>query len=335
MNGAGAAGGGAAVLASTVPAQADGQALVAWLAGRFSYFDAEGWRMAIAAGQVQRNGAPVAADTVLRAGDRVAFTPAAAPPAAASLQVAVVCDDADFVVVDKPPHLVAHHGGAFPQHTFVGALAERLGGPRLHFVHRLDRETSGLLLLAKSATATAALQAQFAAGTVRKSYRAIVHGVLAGDHGTLDAPIGLALDSSVRVRRAVVPNGASACTQFAVCERLPRHTVLELRPQTGRTHQLRVHLEHLGHPLVGDKLYGRTDADYQAHVQHLKLGGDRALGGRLGADRQLLHAESLAFVHPRTGAAVVCHAPVPADFAAFVAAQRQAAVAMPSGSAPK
>lgn len=335
MSGLGAADVAVAVLAATVPTPAAGQTLVAWLAGRFSYFDAEGWRTAIAAGQVQCNGTAVPADTVLRAGDRVAFTPAAAPPAAASAQVAVLCDDADFVVVDKPPHLVAHHGGAFPQHTFVGALAARLGVAQLHFVHRLDRETSGLLLLAKSASATAVLQAQFQAGTVRKSYRAIVHGVLASEHGTLDAPIGRDDRSAVRVRRAVVPNGAPARTQFRVCERLPHHTVLELQPQTGRTHQLRVHLEHLGHPLVGDKLYGRTDAEYQAWVQHLKLGGDRALGGRLGADRQLLHAETLAFGHPRTGAAVVCRAPAPADFAAFVAAQRQAVLAAPSGSAPK
>lgn len=322
----------AGTLEFTVPAAGAGQPLVDWLAARFSYFDREAWADAVAAGRLQRNGVVAAAATVLLAGDRIAFAPE--PAALPTPEVAVLFEDADLVVVDKPPFLVTHHDSAFPGRTFVGALAERLGVAALHFAHRLDRETSGVLLLAKHAGAAAALQAQFAANAVHKRYAAVVRGNVLAAQGVIEGPIGRSAGSTVPVRRAVVASGSPALTRFAVRERLPGCTVLELQPQTGRTHQLRVHLEHLGHPLVGDKLYGRSDAQYLEYVAHLKAGGDPAWGGRLGAGRQLLHAAELVFAHPRTGTAVLCRAPEPADFAAFVAAQRAVAAGTPDARSP-
>jgi len=315
-----------AVLMSRVPPSADGCGLAEWLAARFRYHDLATWRAEIAAGRVLRNGAATHADERLASGDQIAYRPAPAPPRAGP-PVAIVHDDPDFVVVDKPAHLVAHADGAFVQNTFVHELARRCGdGTKLTLVHRLDRETSGLLLLAKNAATNTALQAQFAAGTVHKRYLAVVHGVVRDDHITIDAPIGPAVHSTIAARRAVVDadskQARAARTDLEVLERFPTHTLLRLTPRTGRTHQLRVHLEHAGHPLVGDKLYGRNDAEYLEYIQHVKAGGDPAWGDRLGAGRQLLHAAALHFAHPRTSNPLELTAPVPADLSRFLAALR-------------
>lgn len=323
-------------LSSRVPAPEAGIPLAAWLAQRFRYHDAAVWRDEIAAGRVERNGARATADVVLAAGDTIAYRPPPAPPGPRPA-VPIVLDDPDFLVVDKPPHLVAHNEGAFAQNTFLHRLAaEHNEGAPLHLVHRLDRETSGLLLLARSPEATALLQPQFAAGAVAKRYLAVVHGAVAGTTFRIEAPIGPAANSAVAARRAALPPGTSkarpACTDVEVVERFAAHTLLSLEPRTGRTHQLRVHLEHLGHPLVGDKLYGRSDAEYLAYTTHLKAGGDPAWGHRLGAGRQLLHAAELAFAHPRTGGWVALASSPPADFAAFVAACRSGAAQRGSGT---
>ena len=237
--------------------------------------------------------------------------------------------DPDFVVIDKPPHLVAHSEGAFAQNTFLHALAlQHNGGAPFHLVHRLDRETSGLLLLARDPTATVRLQACFTTGGVQKRYLAVVHGRVSTTT-PIDAPIGAAPGSSIAARRGVVPAGTPkarpARTSLRVLETFAAHTLLELTPHTGRTHQLRVHLEHVGHPLVGDKLYGRTDAQYLEYVAHLKAGGEPAWGARLGAGRQLLHAAGLTFVHPRSGAPIALEVAPPADFDAFLTTCRERA----------
>jgi 23S rRNA pseudouridine1911/1915/1917 synthase len=310
------------VLSSRVPVAGIGVPLATWLAVRFRYLDETAWRIEIAAGRVRRNGIVACAEQVLALGDEVAYRPPAAAPRATP-PVLIVHDDPDFVVVDKPAHLVAHAEGAFAQNTFLAALARDCGEDvRLTLVHRLDRETSGLLLLAKNADANTRLQQQFANGTVHKHYVAVVHGRLATSHFTIDAAIGPAANSIVTARRGVrepgTPKTRAARTDVFVLEQFAQHALLRLVPHTGRTHQLRVHLEHAGHPLVGDKMYGRTDAEYLEYVRHLKADGDPAWDNRLGAGRQLLHAASLDFAHPHTGTAIRLNAPMPADLQSFV-----------------
>jgi 23S rRNA pseudouridine1911/1915/1917 synthase len=310
-------------LQSRVPRAAAGCTLLDWLAARFTYLDAAAWRAEIQAGRVRRNAAVARTDETLQAGDCIRFAPTPPPPRP-DLPLTILHDDADLVAVDKPPHLVAHRDGAFVHHTFLHELERRIGAAApLHLVHRLDRETSGVLLLARHADAVRALQAQFAAGGVEKHYLACVHGRVAEPTFCVDAPIGPA-GGAIRAQRAVLPAGTPgarpARTDGRVVARFAAHTLLALVPQTGRTHQLRVHLAHLGHPIVDDVLYGEPEARYRAFVAHLRAGGDPRWPGQRPVGRHLLHAERLSLRHPRTAAPLVLEAPAPAEFAAFTAA---------------
>ena len=314
------------VLQSRVPAAAAGLTLGEYLAARFRYLDLDAWRAQVAAGRVRCNGGAARVEDRLAAGDLVAYRPAHAEPRA-DTAIELLHDEPDFVVVFKPAHLVAHADGAFVQNTFFRVLerhfAARGERPRLALAHRLDRETSGVLVVAKTRAAGRNLQQQFAAGGVRKEYDAVVHGVIGRQSLVVDAAIGRDPDSEIAIRRTVLPAGApgarAACTTLRVERRYAAHTLVRALPASGRTHQIRVHLEHLGHPLVGDKLYGRSDADYLAWVRHVKAGGDPAWPGRLPAGRQLLHAAMLELDHPRTGARLCFRAPMPRDISDFLA----------------
>ncbi len=317
------------VLRSRVPPQAAGATLVDWLAQRFRYLDADGWREQIAAGRVRRNERPTAADARLAAGDSIAYRPVHQEPRA-DVAIELLLDEPEFCAVFKPAHLVAHADGAFVQNTFFRVLERRFrdrGEPvQLALAHRLDRETSGIMVVAKTTAAARALQQQFASGAVAKEYRAIVHGRAVADAWSCDGAIGRDPASAISIRRAVVAADAAeartARTEVRVDERFAAHTLLTAVPHTGRTHQIRVHLTHAGHPLVGDKLYGRTDEQYLDYVRFVKAGGDPAFDGRLGVGRQMLHAGMLSFAHPRTGEPIRLAAPMPADMQDFLAQLR-------------
>ena len=237
------------------------------------------------------------------------------PPAAEDVPVPVRYEDEHLLVVAKPAGLVVHpapghHGG-----TLVNALLGRAGplsavaGPeRPGIVHRLDRDTSGLLLVAKDDPTHLALAADLAARRIERGYQALAQGALGPpDDGLVDAPI--ARHPRDRTRMAVVPGGRPARTHWHVLERFGPVTQLELRLDTGRTHQIRVHLAHLHHPLAGDLAYG----------------ADPRLAARLGLDRPFLHAWRLAFTHPVSGALVELEEPLPPDLAAVLARLRSGA----------
>lgn len=255
------------------------------------------------AGAVKVDGEPRPKRHRLSAGERVvAELPEARPVAGddgEGVPYEVAFEDSHLMVVDKPAGVVVHPAPGHASGTLAQALAGRgaAGGDpwRPGIVHRLDRDTSGLLVVAKSEAVHRALQELIRRREMRREYLALVLGRPDALSGTIDAPIG-------RDRRDRTAHSTStdrpreAVTHFEVEQPLPRTTLLRVRLETGRTHQIRVHLAAIGHPVCGDAQYGGS-----------------ACGARLGLTRQFLHAAKLAFMHPVTGASVVCESNLPAD----------------------
>jgi 23S rRNA pseudouridine1911/1915/1917 synthase len=226
----------------------------------------------------------------------------AEPPAAGAPELRIVHLDDDLAVVDKPAGLVVHPAPSHTGPTLVSELGDLLGGgdpERPGIVHRLDKDTSGLMIVARGPEALVALQEEVREREVERRYLALAGGRLASRTGTIDAPIGRA---TKRRTRMAVAGAASreARTHFEVLELLPRESYLEARLETGRTHQIRAHFAAIGHPLTGDPTYGG------------------AL--RYGLRRQFLHSHRLAFRHPTSGARLEFSSPLPADLAAALEA---------------
>ena len=258
-------------------------------------------------GHVKVDGAAAASRRKMKSGESVDVALVARPVDLAmrpeAIAISVVHEDADLVVIDKPAGLVVHPGSGNWQGTMLNALLHHASSaahlPRAGIVHRLDKDTSGLLVVAKNEAAQVDLVRQLQARTVKRTYLALVRGRVEGE-GSVDAPIGR--HPVHRTRIAVVANGKPAVTHYRVRESFERHTLLECELETGRTHQIRVHLASIGHPIEGDPVYAGRGAKLLA--------------------RQALHAWKLAFRHPRTGEMVRCASPLPADFQALLKSLR-------------
>ena len=266
----------------------------------------------ISEGRLTRSGRPLRASEPVSPGpplelDVPEVRPLDLEPEAIPLRV--VYEDADLLIVDKPAGLVTHPAPGHPGGTLVNALLA-LGGPETYggiagvarpgIVHRLDRDTSGLLLVAKNDAAQASLMAQLKARRVRKTYLALVAGEVAAGAGRIEAPIGR--DPRHRTRMAVVPDGRPAVTGYRVRQRFAGWTLLELDLVTGRTHQLRVHLDSIGHPVAGDPVYG--------------TGTSRR--GPEGLSRLFLHAWRLELAAPSGDRVIRAEAPLPGDLEAVL-----------------
>ncbi len=304
---------------ATVPDEAAGRRLDAVLAELFPEHSRSRLAAWVKSGEVLLEGARARPRDPVKGGETVSLatveeTRVEAEPEDIPLQV--LYEDADLLVLDKPAGLVVHPGAGNPTGTLVNALLHRDPGlaalPRAGIVHRLDKDTSGVMVVARTLAAHTGLVAQLAARDVHRQYLAVVVGALVAG-GTADAPIDR--HPRDRLRMAVRPDGREAVTHFRLRERFRAHTALECRLETGRTHQIRVHMQHLRHPIVGDPLYGGA----------LKLprGATDALVSQLrGFGRQALHAEVLEFVHPVTGEQVRVAAPPPEDMQALLQALR-------------
>jgi len=310
-------------LSSRVPAAAAGNRLVDYLARRFRYLDAAAWIAEAAAGRLTIDGRPARATDLVRGGATVTWRRLPTPEPFVDDHVPVLHVDDTIVVVDKPAHLPMHADGAFVRNTLVAILRERLPAPEPSLVHRLDRETSGVCVLARTTAARQALTRQFHEGTVRKVYHALVRGHVKAPF-RLDLPIGRSRTSAIALRRAAGAlagdDAQPACTDFTPVAHGDGCTLLRCEPHTGRTHQIRVHLEANGTPILGDKLYGRPDADYLAFVARVKRDHDARAVPKGEPDRQLLHASELEFEHPTSGERRLHRAPLPAALRAFVPA---------------
>lgn len=265
----------------------------------------QGW---VTEGRVAVNGAPASVKQKLWGGERLEVWPqehpAGLPHVAEEIALDIVYEDASLIVIDKPAGLVVHPGNGNWQGTLLNALlhhAPQLAGvPRAGIVHRLDKDTSGLLVVAKTLTAQADLVRQLQARTVRREYLALVYGEVA-QAGRVDQPIGR--HPTQRTRMAVVAGGKPAVTHYSVEERFPGCTLLRCKLETGRTHQIRVHLAHIGHPLAGDATYLKGAPKCSP-----------ALRTVLAAfPRQALHAERLGLVHPERQVWQEWQAPLPQD----------------------
>lgn len=299
-------------LTVVIPAELAGVRLDQALSKLFPAYSRTRLQAWIEAGQVTLDGAPTEPRRKVWGGENVVLVPepteAETSFAPESIALDVVYEDDALLVVDKPPGLVVHPGSGNWSGTMLNALLAHAPAvsqlPRAGIVHRLDKETSGLLVVAKTLEAQTALVRQLQARTVSRRYLAVVIGATR-ESGTVEAPIGR--HPTQRTRMATVASGKPAVTHYEVRRRGEGWTLLECRLETGRTHQIRVHMDAIGHPLLGDPVYGprRLPA---------------ALAVRVGDfSRQALHAWRLGLVHPVTGATISWEAPPPADFQALMA----------------
>jgi 23S rRNA pseudouridine1911/1915/1917 synthase len=252
--------------------------------------------------------APRSATPVRPGGEvRIGYTPLPEPPL--DVPIPLLRRGAGWLAVDKPPGIPVHPVNRVRENSLIRMLRRQEGQDALRLVHRLDRETSGVLLVAEDAATARALSRAFVAGAVLKEYLALVRGVVVGEAGTIELPVGDARGSRVFVRRAA-GLGQPARTRWSVERRFADRTLLRVRLETGRRHQIRVHLEAVGHPVLGDLLYGRPDRDYLEVVG----GGRDVREAEGGPRRQLLHCARLVFADPATRCPVEVIAPLPADF---------------------
>ena len=252
-------------------------------------------------GHVTVNGQAVKPKYKVQAGDKISLVkpePQSLELTPENIPLDIVYEDDDVIVVNKPQGMVVHPAPGHPDHTLVNALLYHSplstinGTFRPGIVHRIDKDTSGLLMVAKNDLAHQSLAEQLRNKTNKREYLALVYGQIKEDEGTIDAPLGR--NPQDRKKQAVVKGGRHAVTHFKVLKRYDNFTLVKCILETGRTHQIRVHMKYIGHPLVGDPLYGPRKV--------------------IGKDGQFLHAALLGFKHPRTGKELVFEAPLPENF---------------------
>lgn len=306
-------------LSLTIPPHAAGQRLDQVLAALLADYSRTRIKDWIESGNVRVDGAQLRPKDRVVGGEQVeieAELPIEVGVEAEAIDLDLVHEDEHVLVVNKPPGLVVHPGAGNAAGTLQNALlhfdASLAQVPRAGIVHRLDKDTSGLMVVARTVESHTALVRAIEAREVEREYEAVCLGVMTGG-GTVEASIGR--HPVDRVRMAIREDGREAVTHYRVLRRFRGHTHVRLKLETGRTHQIRVHLAHIGHPLAGDPLYGGR--------RQLTAGASPALRDALARfRRQALHAARLSFDHPVTGRAIDVESPLPDDFEALLAALR-------------
>ena len=322
-----------------VPESADGTAVADFLAARFSYQDRAGWCERITAGAVTVNGQPCASESLLKTGDRLAYEPDNRPEPPVDFNIGIISDDDDLLLVNKSGNLPCHPGGRYFNHTLWAWLKKERGLDDFTFVNRIDRETSGLVVIAKNFSASENCRKQFSGRKVVKRYKMLVE--------SSDFPVELETsgwlvadtESTIRKKRKFIsvdtgqagslryvsqasslpcpsvsaPPSADAEwaeTKFRLIKQYGEIALIEAEPHTGRLHQIRATLLALGFPIVGDKLYGVDETLFLRFCKDTLTDADRT---RLRMNRQALHASGLSFRHPKFGRLVTVDLDLPDD----------------------
>ncbi len=283
----------------------DGERLDRFLDSRCAELSRSRIQALISEGNVTLDGSAAKSSTRIKRGQTVQITipkPAENALEPQGIPLSIVYEDGDLIVVDKPSGLTVHPGPGHPDGTLVNAVLahcpdlQGIGGTvRPGIVHRLDKDTSGLMVVAKNDLTHRSLSEQLKARSFTKTYFALTHGSVTPAEAIIDAPIGRS--NANRQRMAVTEGGRDAVTRYRVMRHFPAHTLVEVRPTTGRTHQIRVHFASIGYPLVGDSTYGKPNNKLNRHF---------------------LHASTLGFVHPSDGEYREFSAPLPLELAAFL-----------------
>ncbi|WP_329741289.1 23S rRNA pseudouridine(1911/1915/1917) synthase RluD [Dyella sp. A6] len=306
---------------AVVPLSAAGRRFDQALAEMFPDYSRSRLTAWVKAGAITLDGAPVPPRQLLRGGEQVRLdaeleTEVASQPEA--IELAIVYEDPHLLVIDKPVGLVVHPGAGNPSGTLLNALLHHDPAlaelPRAGIVHRLDKDTSGLMVVARTLPASTALVEMLSRHAVERQYEAVVLGTMVAG-GTVDAPIGRHLGDRLRQAVRDEEDGKHAVTHYRLRERFRAHSLIQCNLETGRTHQIRVHMTHIHHPLVGDPLYG-------GGLKLPRRATPELVAALRGFRRQALHAERLAFEHPVTGEAMSFEAPRPADMETLLAALR-------------
>ena len=324
-----------------VPETADGAAVADFLTARFSYQDRAGWRDRIEAGTVTLNDKSCAAETLLRTGDRLSYEPDSRPEPPVDFNIGIISDDDDLLLVNKSGNLPCHPGGRYFNHTLWAWLKKEQGLHDFTFVNRIDRETSGLVVIAKNFAASENCRKQFSGRKVVKRYQALVES--SDFPAELETSGWLVADTASAIRKKrkfiqIVPDGRAVClrpphapildegrtagtavptedaewaeTKFRLIKQCGDIALIEAEPHTGRLHQIRATLLAMGTPIVGDKLYGVDETLFLRFCKDALTDTDRS---RLRMERQALHASGLRFHHPKYGRPVTIDLDLPDD----------------------
>ena len=306
-------------VSSKVPPQLRQKPITDYLADRFTYLPAETWADFVRQGRVSCNDIPCDLETLVSPGNVITCDLPDFTPPNVNLDYTIIYEDLWLLGVNKPGGLRVHSMGKYVTANLIYHLRHQHDPPypEVHLVNRLDADTSGVVLLARDKDTVREMGEQFQAGRVVKEYVAVVAGVPALTEGEIDLPIGKVSGSKVKNRQGVIEGdgGKTAVTRYQLLKPLGQdHALLKLQPKTGRTHQLRLHLAAIGHPIVGDALYTMDDDEYLAWCQQRQ-----PAEAMMGMNRQALHCQLTRFVHPITAVGCTLTALLPADISQLIA----------------
>jgi 23S rRNA pseudouridine1911/1915/1917 synthase len=286
-----------------------GMRIDSFLSDNFLFLTRAGWQKKIRSSMVRVGGRVIKGSYKIKAGDQISYMQDIQDEPEVDTNIKLLYEDEGVLAIFKPGYLPMHENGPWKKNTFAYLIQQEFGED-CAAVHRLDRETSGIVLCSRDYGIRKNLSNQWVQGEVEKEYLAICNGVPTTDEFKVDAPIGDAVGSIIRIKKSVNPQGLESLTEFRCEQRAIDHSLVRAFPKTGRTNQIRVHLAHIGHVIVGDKMY---HPDEKVFDDYYRFGDGENIAEKTGFYRHLLHAAKITFTHPNTGERISVECEMPAD----------------------